>query len=319
MEEQNTSSLSVFVTGATEGLGRAVMRRLVAAGHRVAGAANSLEEANMIRADGGLPVYNGLFRAGEIASTLKLVKADVLVNAAPQYINGLPLNNPDWAYYTRLLNESTAACVEAAAQTGVKFIVHTSYAFLYGDTHGSAVDENASLEAGNSFFSAAASAEQMVLNGETPGCVLRAGFTYGPESASIRALQRALISGGNLHLADHQASWIHTDDLASAIVAAAEQQPAGEIFNIVDDAPVSPGAFVDHFAASMGLNPPGRASVPQPLKQYVIPDAVRALLATSGVASNAKAKEKLGWSPAYASYQNGIEQTLLMWRAAEAG
>jgi nucleoside-diphosphate-sugar epimerase len=319
MEEQNTASLSVFVTGITEGLGKAVTRFLVAHGHTVAGAADSLEDANLIRGLGALPVYNGLFRASEIASTLKLTKADVLVNTTPQVINGLPLHNPDWDYYTRLLTESTAACVEAAEQTGVKFIVHTSYAFLYGDTHGEPVDESARITTEAPVFKAAAAAEKAVLNAQVPGCVLRAGYNYGAENASLKAIQKALIGKGSMLLGKGDASWIHTSDLVAAIVAAVEQQPAGEIFNIVDDTPVSPGTFVDHLADSMGVKHPSPSRMPEPIMNLTVPVTTRALMNTSFKAANAKARKSLNWSPQFASYESGIEQTLLNLRATEAG
>lgn len=319
MEEQNTSALSVYITGITEGLGRALARALVAGGYQVSGPAANLEEANIIRELGALPVYNGLFRASEIASTLKLTKADVLVNTTPQYINGLPVHNPDWAYYTRLLTESTAACVEAAQQAGLKLVVHLSYAFLYGDTHGEFADESTPVTTEDKLFSAAAAAEQMVLNGDVPGCVLRAGFSYGAESASLRALQRALIDKGSLLLGAGDASWVHTADLVSAIIKVIEHQPAGEIFNIADDTPVSPGAFADHFADSMGVKHPGRTNLPEPIMNLTVPATTRALLDTSFKASSAKAQQNLGWSPQYPSYESGVEQTLLILRATEAG
>ena len=99
----------------------------------------------------------------------------------------------------------------AAAQAGTKFIVHTSYAFLYGDTHGESVDESAAITTDNALFRAAAEAEATVLNGAVPGCVLRAGFNYGPGSDSIRALQHDLINRGALAAinSDHMASWVH--------------------------------------------------------------------------------------------------------------
>ena len=56
METQitNPSSMSVFITGATNALGRVVTRRLVAAGHRVTGATDDSAGAAQVRADGGL-------------------------------------------------------------------------------------------------------------------------------------------------------------------------------------------------------------------------------------------------------------------------
>lgn len=308
---------TVYVTGATTGLGRAVVRQFAARGHQVAGTATSLSDAHVIREDGGLPVYNDLFRASEIASTLKMLKTTVIVNTAPQVINALPFHKPDWNYYQRLLAEGAAA-LAAAAQADVKFIVHISYAFLYGDTHGHEADETHAISTDNDLFLAAARAEDSILKGNVPGCVLRAGYTYGPGSQSLQALRQMLVDKGAVTVSDHPASWVHSADLASAVVLAAEQQPAGEIFNVVDDDPISPAAFVDQFADSLGITRPRRASVPVSLREMLIPSAERALIDTSVKASNAKIKSQLGWSPQYPTSTSGFEQTLLAWRAAEA-
>ena len=320
-EENNNSSLSVFVTGATEGLGRAVTRQLVARGHQVTGMARNREEANLVRADGGLPVYNDLFRASEIASTMKMAKAGVVVNCAPQHMNGLPIGDPDWEYFLRLLDEGAVAIAEAAAQAEAQFVVHTSFAFLYGDTHGDAANEDAHITTDNPLIKSAAAAEQAILNSEVPGCVLRAGFNYGPGNAITEALHQALINGTGLSSvnSDNAASWVHGADLAQAIVLAAEQQPAGEVFNVASDKPVTVNDFVDQFADAVGVARPTRRDMPQIIENLTTPALTRSLMSITFQVSSAKAKEQLGWSPDYADLDAGIEQTLLAWRAAEAG
>jgi nucleoside-diphosphate-sugar epimerase len=308
---------SVYVTGATTGLGRTVMRQLAAQGHQVAGTAVTLGDAHLIREDGGLPVYNDLFRASEIASTLKMLKTTVIVNTAPQVINALPFHRPDWDYYRRLLAEGGAA-LAAAAQADVKFIIHLSYAFLYGDTHGHWADETHPISTDNDLFLAAARAEDSILKGSVPGAVLRAGYTYGPDNKSLQALRQMLVDRGAVTVSEQPASWVHVADLTSAVALAVEQQPGGEIFNVADDDPISPAAFVDLFADSIGVTRPRRVSLPASLRDMLTPPDERALLETSFKVSSDKIKTRLGWSPQYPTVAPGLEQTLLAWRAAEA-
>ncbi len=313
---QETPALSVYLTGATTDLGRAVLRELVAQGHKVAGNASTLDEANEIRALGGLPVYSDLFRASEIASTLRLLEADVIVNTAPQYINALPLHNPDWELYTRIAHETADACAEAAVQADIQYVVHTSYTFLYGDTHGEAATEDHRLASSDPLFAAAIAGEEAVLDGEVTACVLRAGFNYGPDNASIHALNRALISQGSVNTGDSpHASWIHTVDLANAIVLAVTQQPENAVFNIIDDDAIAPTAFVGNFADQLGVARPGKRRIPAQLAQFMTQPGERALLATSVKANNTSAKAQLGWELQYPTSEAGIEQTLLAWRA----
>jgi nucleoside-diphosphate-sugar epimerase len=318
MDENTTPPLSVYVSGATTGLGRFIVQQLAARGHKVAGTANSSDDARAIRADGGLPVYNDQLRASELASTLKMLKADGVVNAGTQWINTLPFHKPDWDYARRLLSEGAPALAQAAHQAGAKFVVHLSYAFIYGDTHGDLADESHPINTEPALFDAADQAERAVLNGSVPGCVLRAGYNYGPGGQTIVALRQALISKGSVTVGSHPASWIHSADLANAIALVLEQQPGGEIFNIADDNPISPVDFVDQLADKLGVAHPAKMNLPVSLRQAMMPADERALLETSVKASAAKAKANLGWTPVYPTSAAGIDQTLLAWRADAA-
>lgn len=317
---QDTTRLSVFVTGGETDLGREVTRQLTGRGHQVTATVDGLENAAALRAVGGLPAYSDLTRAGEIASVLKMAGANVIINLAPQAVNGLPLGKIDWDYHTRVISEGAAALVKAAEQAGVGFIVHTSFTFLYGDAHGAEVDETAAIDTTNPLFAAAARAEQIILRGKVPACVLRAGFHYGPGAESILALRDILRAGRGVMLGDEHntVSWIHSSDLAQAVILAAEKQIAGQIFNIADDHPASAGTFVDHFADLFGVARPGRQRLPSFISNALLNKTHLALLATSVKARNDKARTQLGWTPRFASHIQGIEHTLLAWRAREA-
>lgn len=308
-----TSALSVFITGGTNFVGRAVTRFLVAEGHAVTAMTVGTAGGNMVREDGGLPVYADPYRAGEIRSVLHMAQADVVLNLAPQAYNHIPNIKAKWD--ERVLTDGTETILEAAQAAGVKFFIHASYAFLYGDTGGEWVDESAPLRVpdDNLIFEAAVQAEKLVQASDMPSCILRVGYAYGPSSKALSELSSSL--GRSVILGRDQAysNWIHTDDLASALLLAADHQGTDEIFNIVDDEPATPVEFVNFFAESMGLPHPGRALplLARPTKEQLI------LLDTSVKVKNEKAKEKLDWAPKYPSYRQGIEHTLLNWRAGE--
>src|SRR5689334_2208972 len=126
------SPLSVFVTGATGALGREVTRQLKAAGHRVTGATRGYENAALVRADGGIPAYPDVMRAGELRSIMFSSKAEVVVNCTPQDANHLPQVRTEWN--ARLMDEGVGALLDAAQAAGVKYIVHTSYAIADADS-----------------------------------------------------------------------------------------------------------------------------------------------------------------------------------------
>ncbi len=312
--------LKVYVTGATTAPGLALTRGLVARDHYVAGNAGTLAEAQRLRAAGALPVYIDEHRATDLAGALRMTGSTLLVHAAPQAANNLLPGPQALAAAGAGLRAGTQALLAAAGQIEEAFIIHCSFASLYGDTQGEAVGEDAGLAGEGEFPEAAVAAEQMVLAGDVPACVLRAGLLYGPDSATLVGLRESLLDGGGLPagIGEGMAGWLHHDDLALAVALAAEQQPAGKIFNVVDDEPATRRKFLDLFAQSMGLAAPrtGRlGSLAGRLRRSAAADSI---FASAFGADNAGIRAALGWAPQYPTLESGLEQTLLTWRAAAA-
>jgi nucleoside-diphosphate-sugar epimerase len=301
--ENTNAPLSVFITGATGALGREVTRQLKAAGHRVTGATTGYENAAVVRADGGIPAYPDLMRAGEIRSILLAAKADVVLNLAPQLANHLPQQRANWD--TALMDEGVSALIEACQSAGVKFLVHTSYAYADEDS-----------EALNTMLEAVKAGEQKVLSAAVPGCVLRMGFVYGAESTELIATRDTLMMGRMIDggPSNSHALWINAPDAARAVILAALQRPAGALLTVVEDQAASPADFMSYFADSQGVSRPGRAPRFAAWAQPS-PDQV-ALMSLNPHASGAEAKSTLGWSPRFANYHQGIDDVLLAWRTS---
>jgi nucleoside-diphosphate-sugar epimerase len=99
------------------------------------------------------------------------------------------------------------------------------------------------------------------------------------------------------------ASWIHVEDAVRATVAALEQGKGGEIYNIVDDCPVSMNDWARYAAQLVGAKPP--VSIPLWLMKVAMP-YVADFSSTRLAVSNAKAKSELGWQPQFPSYREGL-------------
>lgn len=313
-EEQEAGPLSALITDGAGGTGQTVTRLLVDSGYKVAGMTTGSAGASLVRAAGGLPVYAEPTRAGEIRGMLKMAKAAVLVHLLPQAANVPPFVAQN--YDVDLIVSSTRAALEAAEEAGVEFFIHTSATYLYGNTDGTATEDSRLAEANEPIITAGREAERLVLESGLAACVLRPGYVYGPHSSEIKALADTFRAGRPINAGDGGANWIHAADLGKAIALAAEVRPAGEVFNITDDTPASTGEFLNDFAEAMGLQAPGR--MPGVMTRTFGDKTAAALLELSTRVSNAKAKEKLGWKPEYATHQAGIEQVLLSWRAAMA-
>lgn len=316
-----TPPLSVFVTGASTGAGLAIIRELAQAGYRVTGATtDGTDGADAIRKAGALPVHTDLLRPMSIRSALLMCHADVVVHMEPQSLNGTPHHRVNWEAALPLLRDGSDALVEACGKTEVKRIIYPSFAFLYGDHHGEWVDEDTSIDTSNPFFAAAAEAEGAVIDGGIPGYVLRTGFVYGGEVEAMRAIYEGLRGGKSVVPGAGIANWIHVNDLATVVTLLVERdeadEPAAVILNIVDDSPTTPDAFADQLAQMMGL---GTANKGSGMLADLFGDPVQnTLLAQSVKVKNDKAKAQLGWSPKYSDQAAGLEQTLLIWRAADA-
>jgi nucleoside-diphosphate-sugar epimerase len=100
---------------------------------------------------------------------------------------------------------------------------------------------------------------------------------------------------------------IHLDDAVGATVAALSHGPTGSVYDIVDDRPVSMTEMVAAIADRLGA--PRPLSVPSWLPRLLTPYLAR-LTSVRLTLSNAKAREELGWRPAYASIHDGLAATL---------
>jgi nucleoside-diphosphate-sugar epimerase len=315
MLNANNASLSVFVMAATSSLGLEVVRQLVERGHRVTGLTDSSDGATQLRKLGALPAYSDPFRAGEFKSMIKMASVDVVVHLLSQAFNGFPHKGLEASKRAQVITDSTAALLEAVQDTSVKQIIYVSDASLYGDTHGEWVDETAPAK--GSFGKVVRQAEEKVLAGVTPACVLRAGTVYGAHDDGMKFLGEAAQRGRSIYLGDSHAyrNWVHEADLAKAIALVAENHIAGEVFNIADDKPASATEFASYVATSLGLPVPSASNPPAFVLSRLTSDVQREALNTSVRMKNDKAKQVLGWTPRYANYQAGIDQALMIWRS----
>lgn len=305
-EITQVGAIKVFLTGADNAVGHATTRQLSAAGYRVVSATVGTQGARHVRADGGIPAYPDLLRAGELRSAMLAAEADVVINLAPQDANHATPGGAHWD--ARLLTEGTAALVEASTAAGVKFIIHASYVFAGSD------DESA-----ESLIDVARTGEQLVLGGSVPACVLRFGFVYGADSPELIALRNRLkmgrsVPGGNPHAHAH---WIYAEDAAEAVMLAAQKQPAGAILTVVDGQPASPVEFMGYFAETQGFSRPASGSRPD-LRALLLGETPVDVSALHVHANSADAQSLLDWTPRHKDYHQGIDDLLLSWRAIGA-
>ncbi len=313
-EASEDKALTVLVTAGTSGIGLALTKTLIERGHKVYADADTAAGAATLREIGGFPTYLDQTRAGEITSALKMSQADVIVSLDPLVADSVPFQAKNWD--ADRLRATAEALVEGVQALGddAPFVVVPSFAFLYGESD-APVAEDASLRSadGNSLLQAALDAERTVTTSGLNYTLLRAGYIYGPHDEAMTSLFETLRAGRPISTGDGHANWIHNEDLANALALIIEQQPTGEVFNLVDDKPASPAAFMEQFASMMGIQVPEGFLLR--LGRLFSGGMATTLLDLDAQASNAKAKEALGWQPRYPDHEAGLAQTLLTWRA----
>ena len=143
-----------------------------------------------------------------------------------------------------------------------------------------------------------------------PAAILRGGLLYHEESSRTREMIAGL-RAGSLPIVGMGAnfwSMIHVEDMARACVLAAEAQPAGQAFLVVDDEPVRWRDLFTHLAREVGG--PRPHYVPPPLARCTLGGLTVDLLTASLRCRNGKLKRQLDWQPRFPTYREGIAAIL---------
>jgi nucleoside-diphosphate-sugar epimerase len=311
--------MRVFVAGATGAIGRRLVPSLVEAGHDVAGMTRSADKTESLGAAGAEPVVCDALDADALRDAVARAKPEVVVHeltAIPPAFNPRRMAE-EFAPTNRLRSDGTRHLVEAAAAAGARRVVAQSIAFAYAPTEGwvKTEDDELFLDAPEPFRNAVAAVralETSVLGaGDLEGVVLRYGFFYGPGTSyapdgaiAEQVRRRRFPIGGR---GTGRFSFIHLDDAARATVAAVEGGPPGA-YNVVDDEPASVSDWLPAYAAALGAPPPRR--VPGWLVRLAAGRYALYTMTELRGASNARARERLGWAPQLSSWRQGFSDAL---------
>ena len=308
---------SVFVTGGAEGVGLAAVKALLRRGHQVMATACDADGALAIRQAGALPVYPDLARASELLSVMNMARVDAVVHCGPQYYGGPPQTSLEGSQDAQQLVAVTEALVQAAVERGVKRMISLSFGYLYEAGHGAAKEGDHDVH--DSEYAPMLAAEAAVWNSGLSGAIIRSGYVYGGNSPATRVLADMIKASRRLPAGGKPASWIHEDDLASAMVALleAEADDGMETVNAADGAPRSPDEFAAAACAALGLNAPAFASAGPlaGLRQKTLSDR---LLGRDIVISSEALKARAGWQPKHSDIESGLAATALVWRMKDA-
>ncbi len=181
----------------------------------------------------------------------------------------------------------------------IKFL-YTSSTSVYAQNDGSVVTENSPAEPDAATAQVLVETEKLLLTAvaarKFPAVVLRVGGIYGP--ARGHAFKQFL--RGEARIEGDGARWlnmIHRDDVIGAIIAALERGRPGEIYNAMDNEPVSQLNFFKWLAAEL--------QQPLPPRAVVDAEATRKRGVTNKRVSNAKLQAELKYQFQFPDFRAG--------------
>jgi nucleoside-diphosphate-sugar epimerase len=317
--------MKVFVAGATDALGRALVPLLVARGHEVVGMTRSASKQDLLRSLGARPVVADALDPDAVAQAVASAEPEVIVHELTALSGKMSIRDarrPDRSSMAkmtiRLRTEGTDHLLAAGRAARARRFVAQSVAFGFARTGGLQTEADpldANVPAGlRTGLAAILHLEQAVTTIEWgDGLVLRYGGFYGPGTGislasdammagPIRKRRLPVIGGGG-----GVWSFVHIEDAAAATAIAVERGQPG-IYNIVDDEPAPVREWLPVLASALGAKPPRR--MPRWLVRPAAGEAATFMMTEVRGSSNEKAKRELGWKPRYANWRQGFAQGL---------
>lgn len=286
---------TIAILGANGVLGRHLLPRLTAAGHRVRALVRRPEAAGVARGCGAETRTADIFDYGSLRAAIE--GCDLAINLATTLPG--PSGRGDFAANDRLRREGTPIWVKACGDAGVTRVLQQSIAMVNaaGDQ---LADENTAHGVIHEPTAAAAVAaaiamEDAMRSSNLDWVILRGGLYYGPGTGfdddwfARAAAGKLRLPGEGLDFV----SLIHIADMADAVLSTVAAWPSRQTLIVADDAPARWRDVFEYIASMTGTAAPaagGRTGFP------------------SFRVSNAKARRLLSWSPSYGDYRAGLSR-----------
>jgi nucleoside-diphosphate-sugar epimerase len=221
---------------------------LVRRGHEVFGLRRSASADGALAAAGLTPLHADITQPATLAN---------LPRDFDWVVNCVASGGGNVEDYRRLYLQGTQNLIAwlAPGSVGVPTFVYTSSTGVYGQNDGSLVDETSPTEPASETAQVLVETERLLLKAARENnfsaLILRAAGIYGPERGYL--LKQFLRGEARIEgTGARTLNMIHRDDLIRAIIAALERGQPGEIYNAVDDAPVSQLEFFQWLATKLG-------------------------------------------------------------------
>jgi nucleoside-diphosphate-sugar epimerase len=291
--------MRVLVTGATGFVGRATCAELLARGHEVAA---------LVRRPGSEPDgTDGI--AGDIAAegkgldrALEEAAADAVIHLAAEIASQRSVAKIDATNV-----EGTRRLVEAASASGREPKVVFCSTVVTGEANGELLEPDKPLPVETPYGRSKQEGERIVAGSGLPHAIVRPSHVYGSGGWYEEEFVKRLRQPGRFAVIGRGDNWwdvIRVEDVATALVGAAEHSGSGGVYHAADDEPIRFYDFIALTAKALGVGPPRR--VPAALARLAAGRHAVTAVTRSARSSNARLKAELGWEPRFPSATVGV-------------
>lgn len=316
---------TLFVTGGSGYLGRALVPALVARGWRVRALARNDVAARIVENAGAEPVRGDL---GDVESLRRAMAGCThVVHGAARF------RQPGGvAEYRRDNVEGTKHMLAAARAARVRRFVWIGAAgSLLGGRRIEGADETWPLHEPrySPYFATKAVADRAVREANADGfttVVVRPGWIWGPGDAALDGIAEATRAGKMVFIAGgrHRIVTSHLKNSVHGVLLGLERGRGGEAYFVFDDGAVTIREFISSALAARGIEPPKKNVPAAPawvmaclmeaawriLRRPGLPPVTRELVRLNSgpfLVSDAKARRELGYAPVVSREQGFAE------------
>lgn len=208
------------------------------------------------------------------------------------------------SHYTAVYYQGMRNVLDWLKKTNVKKFVYTSSTGVYGQNDGSLVTEDSPVFPSSDTSKILIATEEMILKevreSSIPAVILRVAGIYGRNRGyyfkKFLSGEAVIYGDGSRYL-----NMVHVEDVAGAIIAALERGIPGEIYNVVDDKPITQIEFYKYLSEIL--------KKPMPPFSSELPPSSRPQTTNKQV-SNKKIKEKLNYVFKYPTFREGYAEII---------
>src|SRR3954469_21438217 len=292
--------MRALVTGATAFVGRATCSELRQRGHEV---------VSLVRRPGSEPegtqgVHGDIAAPdeGPLREALQQARPDCVIHLAAEIAS-----QRDEAKIEATNVDGTRRLVEAAQAAGGNPKIVFCSTVVTGEAHGELLEPGKPLPVETPYGRSKQEGERIVAGSGLPHAIVRPSHVYGPGGWYEEEFVKRLRQPGRFAVIGRGDNWwdvVRVEDVASALVDAAEKAPSGGVYHAVDDKPISFYDFIALTPEALGVGPPRR--IPAALARVAAGRHAVTAVTRSARSSNATLKQDLGWQPRFPTAEVGV-------------